>query len=119
MGKSERRIFGYRIFINLRKEPLLAAQWQSLGALVTVTTNLSSKTLNAFASNDGNHDKRSDRIGPPPAEKCVKDQPKKQNTRQVGAEIRLARVRAQRSTIEARSDSPLGPGQQRHHDQRD
>jgi len=74
--------------------------------------------LPTFPRRDVDDSQCRDGIGPPPAERCVRDQADEEDRREPDAQHRLRGVGFYGAAPESDSDVPLGASQQRHHDQR-
>ncbi len=58
-------------------------------SLTLVAARLTLHGICSLFGNERNHNERSDRISPPPSERCVKHQTNQQNAREVKAEVSL------------------------------
>ena len=72
----------------------------------------------SLAQRDASDSERDHRVRPPPAGRCVGEQPDQQAGREVCAKHRLATLACGRSGAERATESSLGGGGRRHCEQR-
>ena len=72
----------------------------SLSFWTAIIAGLSLHSFYSFFRDDGKHNQRCDRIGPPQPEYRVQDESDKENRGKICAELRLLRVRVHRGAIE-------------------
>ena len=86
--------------------------------LADILTPLATNAFETLTNDDRHHDERRDRIGPPPSDGRVEQQPGKKDRGKVCAQCRLCCICVQRSAADGGRDASFRPHEQRHHDER-
>jgi len=76
------------------------------------------EALESFVGDDGDHDEGRHRIGPPPSQRRVEEQPAQEEGGKVRAEHGLLGIGGQSATAQLGGHAALGAGEQGHDDKR-
>src|SRR5579872_572562 len=98
----------------LTEKPLLAGHHPQVSVAATVTA----ETLHPFADNQWHHDHSGHGISPPPAQQRIQQQAGEEDSGKIGAKVGLAGIGVHGAAVKLAGDLALGPGQQRHGDER-